>query len=284
MGNKLPRIRFIAGFVLGSLLCGTAAYSVNVDNTPEGGYLLCYNSKTKAVTYPGKLSCPAGSKALELGAQGPAGADGQDGIDGSNGADGRNGLNGLTGLTGLTGPTGATGPVGPRGATGASGGSNVGSDQTTYWKSIPSRDLNVYGDISKWSDAKVFIMASISKDNLPVGSYELEAFLSGYWSQSVFDLENQPKISCFFQYKSEYDKDGSTRYGGSDANYVHWTGLSMVVRGDYQIKAATNDPMLLVCKSTGSLDEFGGFINAPTGNSYSEMKGSITDLSTSPSV
>jgi S1-C subfamily serine protease len=87
---KLPRVRFIAGFVLGSLVFGTAAYSVNVDNTPEGGYLLCYNTKTKAVTFPGKLSCPSGTKGLELGAAGFDGIDGIDGIDGRDGIDGFN--------------------------------------------------------------------------------------------------------------------------------------------------------------------------------------------------
>lgn len=87
---KLPRLRFIAGFVLGSLVFGTAAYSVNVDNTPEGGYLLCYNTKTKAVTFPGKLSCPSGTKGLELGASGFDGVDGVDGRDGRDGVDGFN--------------------------------------------------------------------------------------------------------------------------------------------------------------------------------------------------
>ena len=94
---KLPRFRFIVGFVLGSLVFGTAAYSVNVDNTPERGYLLCYNAKTKAVTFPGKLSCPSGTKSLELGAQGPAGVDGKNGVNGKNGINGLNGKDGSNG-------------------------------------------------------------------------------------------------------------------------------------------------------------------------------------------
>ena len=97
---KLPRFRFIVGFVLGSLVFGTAAYSVNVDNTPERGYLLCYNAKTKALTFPGKLSCPSGTKSLELGAQGPAGLDGKNGTNGVNGKNGINGLNGKDGKDG----------------------------------------------------------------------------------------------------------------------------------------------------------------------------------------
>ena len=97
---KLPRFRFIVGFVLGSLVFGTAAYSVNVDNTPVRRYLLCYNEKTKAVTFPGKLSCPSGTKSLELGAQGPAGLDGKNGTNGVNGKNGINGLNGKDGKDG----------------------------------------------------------------------------------------------------------------------------------------------------------------------------------------
>ena len=58
------------------LLVGTALFSGTAiasqiylsDNTPEGGYLLCANNKTKAVTYPKKLKCPSGSTALDLGA------------------------------------------------------------------------------------------------------------------------------------------------------------------------------------------------------------------------
>jgi hypothetical protein len=58
------------------LLVGTALFSGSAiasqiylsDNTPEGGYLLCANNKTKAVTYPKKLNCPSGSTALDLGA------------------------------------------------------------------------------------------------------------------------------------------------------------------------------------------------------------------------
>ena len=106
---KLPRFRFIVGFVLGSLVFGAAAYSVNVDNTPERGYLLCYNAKTKAVTFPGKLSCPSGTKSLELGAQGPAGVDGKNGINGVNGLNGKDGLNGLNGKDGADGVDGIDG-------------------------------------------------------------------------------------------------------------------------------------------------------------------------------
>ena len=90
---KIPssgRFRFVTGFVIGSIVFGTTAYGLSVNNTPEGGYLLCANTKTKAVIFPGTLKCPSGFKTLELGAQGPAGADGVNGTDGANGSNGTN--------------------------------------------------------------------------------------------------------------------------------------------------------------------------------------------------
>ena len=56
---------------VGAALFGGSAVAAQVyfsDNTPEKGYLLCANNKTKAVTYPKKLSCPTGTTALDLGA------------------------------------------------------------------------------------------------------------------------------------------------------------------------------------------------------------------------
>ena len=58
--------KFLSGLLAGVLLTGGIAYSATVNNTPEGGYLLCANTKTRAVTFPVKLSCPSGTKALEV--------------------------------------------------------------------------------------------------------------------------------------------------------------------------------------------------------------------------
>jgi hypothetical protein len=64
--SKQGWLKVLVGFMAGTILSGTAAYSLTVNNTPEGGYLLCYNTKTSAVTFPGKLKCPRGTKALEV--------------------------------------------------------------------------------------------------------------------------------------------------------------------------------------------------------------------------
>jgi hypothetical protein len=58
--------KLLLGLVVGALLGGGTAYSLSVNNTSEGGYLLCYNVKTTTVTFPGKLSCPTGTKPLEV--------------------------------------------------------------------------------------------------------------------------------------------------------------------------------------------------------------------------
>lgn len=63
--------RFSIFLIAGATLFSGSAIASQIylsDNTPEKGYLLCANNKTKAVTYPKKLNCPSGSTALDLGA------------------------------------------------------------------------------------------------------------------------------------------------------------------------------------------------------------------------
>lgn len=104
--------RFFIGFIISSLLFGSASFAVNAVNTPESGYILCVNKKTQAVTFPGTDKCPKGSSQLLLGAQG---------LPGVKGDKGDAGLAGVNGASGAQGPTGAVGPVGPVGATGSTG-------------------------------------------------------------------------------------------------------------------------------------------------------------------
>jgi hypothetical protein len=70
MNIRLVR-KLILFLIVGATLLSGSAIAAQIylsDNTPEKGYLLCANNKTKAVTYPKKLSCPPGSTALDLGA------------------------------------------------------------------------------------------------------------------------------------------------------------------------------------------------------------------------
>jgi hypothetical protein len=80
--KTLPKTQFLAGFLIASLIFGTSAIAISVQNTPETGYLLCYNTSTKTIIYPGTLKCPKGTKGLELGSRGQDGLDGADGLDG----------------------------------------------------------------------------------------------------------------------------------------------------------------------------------------------------------
>jgi hypothetical protein len=136
--------------VLALIVGGVGAQAAGVLNSPSGGYLVCVNSTTKVVTYPGTSSCPKGSKKLLLGAQGAAGTNGKDGKtlwngvkdpESTWGAPGDMFINSVTktlfgpkdlttgwpagvsmvGPAGAAGPVGATGAQGPAGAAGATG-------------------------------------------------------------------------------------------------------------------------------------------------------------------
>ena len=106
------------GLILGIVLTGSVAYSANIFNTPETGYLLCVNQKTKVVTYPSAQKCPSGTSKLVLGAQGTKGDTGPQGAKGETGPQGAKGEVGPQGENGATGPQGVKGETGPQGPAG----------------------------------------------------------------------------------------------------------------------------------------------------------------------
>ena len=87
------------------LFVGVSAQASGILNTPTGGYLVCVDTKTGAVTHPGTSKCKKGQKRLILGAQGPAGAAGANGQDGLIGASGLPGKDGNTIWTGQGEPS-----------------------------------------------------------------------------------------------------------------------------------------------------------------------------------
>jgi hypothetical protein len=91
------------------LFVGVSAQASGFLNTPAGGYLVCVDNKTGAVTHPGTSKCKKGQKRLILGAQGPAGAAGANGQDGLVGASGLPGNNGNTLWTGNGEPSSSLG-------------------------------------------------------------------------------------------------------------------------------------------------------------------------------
>jgi len=135
---------------------GIGAQGAGLLNSPSGGYLVCVNSKSSALTHPNSAKCPAGFQRLFLGAQGAPGITGAAGLagqDGKNGQDGKTLWNGVRdpeitlGTPGdmfintasktlfgpknvdgtwpfgvsLVGPQGSQGPQGATGAMGANG-------------------------------------------------------------------------------------------------------------------------------------------------------------------
>ena len=234
------RFRFVAGFLSASLLFGVSAVAVNVNNTPEGGYLLCYNTATKAVTFPGTLKCPKGTRPLELGAEGQPG---QDGIDGSNG---------LTGPMGPQGPAGPTGPQGPTGPAGASASSNV------YYKKIDALDFVAEGNITSGSQMPKKILAIIGDSTLPYGFNKLVAHISGSWANSA---SSGDIVDCFFQNDSDYLSNSSfSRWGASSTSYNSWNYFDFSVWGDSWVLPGDTGALYLVCKTSGTITNLRGWI------------------------
>lgn len=228
--------KMLIGFVIGLVSFGSSAIAYGTfisDNTPEGGYLLCANSKTKAVTFPNKLSCPPGSIALDLGA--------------------------VQGLEGPEGPQGAQGPQGPAGPAGTTS----TTSNSNYFKRVNERDLVVDGVVTSSTNFKKVVMGSILPSDLPFGYYRLDAHMMGLWSESVFSLSSKPMINCYFQDKKDYDAGSNAhQWGGAKADYVNWTGLQFNVQGYAWFLNSSDSPILLVCESSGSIKQFNGMIEA----------------------
>ncbi len=217
----LSRFKYILSVTMIFLLSGTVAYSYNVNNTPEGGYLLCVNSKTKTVTFPNKLSCPSGFRSLELGAKGADGADGLNGINGSNGNS-------------------------------ASG--------TLWGYRIQTKDVVApTGSVTKFSDLKKVILASISKTNLQGGgNYVVRANVSGIWGSGA---KSNAYIKCYFQSASEYP-NGTQFFGADSGEYTTWSGIDLTVFAEPSDYSLGQGNVYLVCATDGNVSGLGGYISA----------------------
>lgn len=138
MKFQLPlNSRFATGFVLASLLFGSAAFAIDGINNPQSGYLLCVDKKTKDVTFPGNSKCPKGSEKLILGAQGAAGIRGDKGDKGDKGD---------PGAAGPKGDAGSTGPAGTNGNPGVNGLPGVKGSSLLTGIGAPANSLGENGD------------------------------------------------------------------------------------------------------------------------------------------
>ena len=70
LGNqRITAKSAIATLVLSIMLVSTTAIALDASNTPETGYVLCVNKKTKVVTYPASLKCASSETKLLIGGQ-----------------------------------------------------------------------------------------------------------------------------------------------------------------------------------------------------------------------
>ena len=247
------RSSFVIGFVIGAILFSGSAYAISnyvSDNTATGGYLLCANKTTKAVTFPSKLSCPSGTIVLDLGAV--VGQAGQDGLNGSDG------------WPGPAGPQGAPGPAGPAGPAGANG-----SSGNILWKTIPSQDVVVNGTVTTGSQLKTFTMVTIAGSSLSGwGTYLFSANLSGIWADSNFG--SNPTLDC--NWKTDSDISGGfARWGGVNVEKGSWTGISFNVTGDAYFAGLASEHISLVCGTSGSISGLKGQVIATRYASYTQM-------------
>jgi hypothetical protein len=244
--------KFLVGLIAGAVIFSGSAVAVNryiSDNTPEGGYLLCANNKTKAVTFPNKMSCPSGTTALDMGA-----------------------------LALVEGPEGPQGPQGPEGPQGPQGASEVSK---LYSLKVPSKDIVFDANVTSLLNGKRIVLATVDGTSLPYGVYALRADLSGVWSSTAYS--KQPLVSCFFQDKSDFDGAkagtawGARRYGEDKSEYGTWTGIKLAVHGD-AIFGASSNPIYLVCVSTGSIAGLEGQIWAEKLDSYGTLPSGSTPI------
>ena len=239
------RVRFVSGFVSASLFFGVSAIAVKVNNTPEGGYLLCYNTFTKAVTFPGTLKCPKGTKPLELGAEGQPGQDGVDGFDG---------------FIGATGPQGPQGPQGPRGPSGAN---------TVQWKSFNDVDIVVEGNVTSSSQMVKKILMTLDPKVLPLGYNKIVAHLYGGWADSA---SNGDVVDCFFQDGSDYQNNsGKTRWGATMDSYADWNYFNFSVFGDILVTSTSAEKLHLICRTSGTIKGLDGMVEIYNYPSSSEL-------------
>ena len=69
MNQRITAKSAIATLILSVMLVSTTAIALDASNTPESGYVLCVNKKTKVVTYPASLNCATSETKLLIGGQ-----------------------------------------------------------------------------------------------------------------------------------------------------------------------------------------------------------------------
>ena len=225
--------RFIAGLFAGAVLFSGSAVAYNSyvsDNTPEGGYLLCANNKTKAVTFPNKLSCPSGTMALDLG-----------GVAGEPGADG------------------SEGPQGPQGPQGPAGNSQTTSAGKQYFGYVKSPiDIVADGSITSGANMIKKIIYTLNASDVPDGSYDLFAHVNALWSEAA---KVGSYAECYFQSDSSYvAKSSSREWGSAMLEKGSWNSFDLNIKGNWA--SSVDAKMHLICSTSGTIKGINASVEA----------------------
>ena len=222
--------KFFVGVIVGAVLFSGSAIAVNhyvSDNSPANGYLLCANLKTKAVTFPNKLRCPSGTKALDLGA-----------------------------VTGVEGPEGPEGPQGLRGPAGTSLSTSIGKQYFGYV--APSIDIVADGSITSGADMVKKIIYTVNASDVPAGNYDLFAHVSALWSDAA---KVGSYAECYFQSDSDYVAKSNSRSWGSDMlEKGSWNSFDLNVHGDWS--SSVDAKVHLICRTSGTIKGITASISA----------------------
>ena len=224
--------KLIVGILIGAIIFGGSAIAYNnyvSDNTPSGGYLLCANKKSGAVTYPNKLVCPSGTVALDMGA-----------------------------VAGTEGPQGPEGPEGPQGAQGPTGPAGTSSGGKVWANVVPSKqDIVADGQINSTSAMVRKILFTLKPTDISGNYFKLRAHIGGLWSDSA---RVDSLIQCYFQTATEYSGSGNIQWGKDHAEYQSWNVVSLNVFGDWT--PSQDGVMYLVCRTSGTVKDLQVMVEA----------------------
>lgn len=223
----------VLGAIFAFTATGAVAANYGAENTPETGYVLCVSKSTKQVTFPGKLTCPKGTTALEMGAQGAEGPQG------------------------WIGPTGPQGPAGP-----------AAPASPLYAASIPSTDIVADGYISSGSQMVKKVLFAIAANPTTSAMNEFDAYISGTWAGST---RLDSLIDCYFQGQSAYlGKTGRSFWGSASDQYTSWNSFDLHVHATSWSKIE-NEPLLLICQTSGSVKDVSGFIYGKAAGTWTTL-------------
>ena len=118
-----------------------------------------------------------------------------------------------------------------------------------YWTSNANAiDIVADGTINSTTSMVRKIMLTLKSSDLPSGYYRLEGHITGLWADSA-DVGSLAQ--CYFQSSTEYDANGSRRWGTAATERKSWNNVNMNVLGDWS--TSLENTIYLVCRTSGTL-------------------------------